>query len=166
MIEAPARPDLVPAELLDRVVRYFAPEAVILFGSHARGEAGPDSDYDLLVILPDDAALFDWELDAILVNLVLLGARTADLTRLGEPDYEAGDAALRARLPAALLEGGRVLVLEGGKLAERKVRTGLANWEYTEILDGLAAGDRIVTSLERAGVKAGAAAVDEGKSGR
>jgi len=69
------------------------------------------------------------------------------------------------RVPtAALLEGGRVLVLEQGKLAERKVRTGLANWEHTEVVDGLAAGDRIVTSLERAGVKAGAAAVAETES--
>jgi uncharacterized protein len=51
----PTRPDLVPSELLERVVRYFDPEAVILFGSHARGDAGPDSDYDLLVVLPDDA---------------------------------------------------------------------------------------------------------------
>jgi HlyD family secretion protein len=66
------------------------------------------------------------------------------------------------RVPtSALLEGGRVLVLAGGKLAERKVKTGVANWEYTEIVDGLAAGDRIVTSLEREGVKAGAAAVED-----
>ncbi|HET6468864.1 MAG TPA: nucleotidyltransferase domain-containing protein [Geminicoccaceae bacterium] len=50
-----SRPGLVPRDLLDRVVRYFEPEAVILFGSHARGAAGPDSDYDLLVILADDA---------------------------------------------------------------------------------------------------------------
>ena len=28
------------------------PEKIILFGSHARGEATPDSDYDLYVILP------------------------------------------------------------------------------------------------------------------
>lgn len=72
------------------------------------------------------------------------------------------------RIPtAALLEGGRVLVLEGGKLVERRVKTGLANWEYTEVVDGLAAGERIVTSLERAGVKAGAAAVAEsGSAGR
>lgn len=49
------RSDLVPAELLDRVVRHFEPEAVILFGSHARGDADEDSDYDLLVVLPDDA---------------------------------------------------------------------------------------------------------------
>jgi HlyD family secretion protein len=72
------------------------------------------------------------------------------------------------RVPtSALLEGGRVLVLADGKLAERKVRTGVANWEYTEIVDGLAAGDRIVTSLEREGVKAGAAAVeDTGSAGK
>ena len=62
------------------------------------------------------------------------------------------------RVPtSALLEGGRVLVGNAdGKLEERKLRTGLANWEYTEVLEGLAAGERVVTSLEREGVKAGA----------
>lgn len=44
----------VPAELLDPVVAYFRPQRVILFGSAARGEAGPDSDIDLLVIVNDD----------------------------------------------------------------------------------------------------------------
>lgn len=65
------------------------------------------------------------------------------------------------RIPtAALQEGGRVLVYnpETGKLEERKVKTGLANWEYTEITEGLSAGERIVTSLEKEGVKAGASA--------
>jgi HlyD family secretion protein len=62
------------------------------------------------------------------------------------------------RVPtSALLEGGRVLIGGAdGKLAERKIKPGLANWEYTEVLEGLAAGDRVVTSLERVGVKAGA----------
>lgn len=46
---------LVPPELLDPVVAYFNPRRVILFGSTARGEAGPDSDIDLLVVLDDDA---------------------------------------------------------------------------------------------------------------
>lgn len=32
------------------------PCRVVLFGSAARGEAGPDSDIDLLVILDDDAS--------------------------------------------------------------------------------------------------------------
>lgn len=61
------------------------------------------------------------------------------------------------RVPAAALgEGGRVLVVDGDTLAERRVRTGLSNWEYAEVLDGLKAGERVVTSLEREGVKAGA----------
>ena len=62
------------------------------------------------------------------------------------------------RVPtAALLEGGRVLVAgKNGKLEERKIKTGLANWEFTEVLEGLEAGERVVTSLERIGVKAGA----------
>ena len=56
------------------------------------------------------------------------------------------------RVPtAALIEGARVLVLnaDSGKLEERKVKTGIANWEFTEIVEGLADGERIVTSLER-----------------
>ena len=54
-----------------------------------------------------------------------------------------------------------------GKLEERKVRAGLANWEFTEIIEGLAEGERIVTSLEREGVKVGARATAvEPKNGK
>jgi len=49
------RQPLVRRELLDPVISYFRPRQVMLFGSAARGEAGPDSDFDLLVILDDDA---------------------------------------------------------------------------------------------------------------
>jgi HlyD family secretion protein len=61
------------------------------------------------------------------------------------------------RVPtSALLEGGKVLVGGAdGKLEERLVKTGLANWEYTEVTEGLRVGERVVISLERAGVKAG-----------
>ena len=38
-------------DMADRIVSRFDPEKIILFGSHARGEAGPDSDVDLLVIM-------------------------------------------------------------------------------------------------------------------
>lgn len=34
------------------IVRKFNPDRIILFGSHARGEGGPDSDVDLLVVMP------------------------------------------------------------------------------------------------------------------
>lgn len=39
-------------EMVERIVRRFAPDKIILFGSHARGDAGPDSDVDLLVVMP------------------------------------------------------------------------------------------------------------------
>ena len=38
--------------MVRRIVKQFDPDRVILFGSHARGEAGPDSDVDLLVVMP------------------------------------------------------------------------------------------------------------------
>ncbi len=67
------------------------------------------------------------------------------------------------RIPTqTLLEGNRVLFYgRNGILEERKVTTGLANWEYTEVLSGLAEGDQIVSSLDRAGVKAGVRVVPE-----
>ena len=65
------------------------------------------------------------------------------------------------RIPTpALMPGNRVLVLGAdGRLQERKIDTGLSNWEYAEVKSGLSRGDRVVTSLEREGVKAGALAV-------
>jgi uncharacterized protein len=40
------------AEMVRRIVAEFHPEKIVLFGSHARGTAGPDSDVDLLVVMP------------------------------------------------------------------------------------------------------------------
>jgi HlyD family secretion protein len=68
------------------------------------------------------------------------------------------------RIPtAALQEGGRVLVFNPGtgKLEQRQLTPGVANWEFTEVLDGLKEGERVVTSLEREGVKAGVPARPE-----
>jgi len=44
------------ARLLEDVVRNLQPLAVYLFGSRAEGRASPTSDYDLMVVLPDDAS--------------------------------------------------------------------------------------------------------------
>lgn len=70
------------------------------------------------------------------------------------------------RVPTqALLEGGKVLVVRAdGMLEERKIKIGLSNWEYSEVLEGLAAGERVVTSLEREGVKAGVHVVADEKN--
>lgn len=65
------------------------------------------------------------------------------------------------RVPTqAIRQDGSVLVLGAdGKLAARTPRTGLANWAYTEVLDGLAAGDRVVTAFDNEAIAAGAHAV-------
>ncbi|MBU0740712.1 efflux RND transporter periplasmic adaptor subunit [bacterium] len=61
------------------------------------------------------------------------------------------------RVPSyALLEGGRVLVVVGDELVSVDVETGLRNWEFTEIIAGLEPGDRVVVSLDRMEVRAGA----------
>jgi HlyD family secretion protein len=61
------------------------------------------------------------------------------------------------RIPTqTLLEGKRVYVYKtDGKLEERVLTTGLANWEFTEVLSGLSEGEQIVSSLDRPGLKAG-----------
>lgn len=41
------------ADMTDRIARDFNPLRIILFGSHARGDATADSDIDLLVVLPE-----------------------------------------------------------------------------------------------------------------
>ena len=61
------------------------------------------------------------------------------------------------RIPSdAVLEGERVLVVVGDRLVARPIRTGLRNWQYVEVLEGLEAGDAVVVSLDRAGVREGA----------
>ena len=49
--------------ILARLVERLKPEAIWLFGSRAEGRARPDSDYDLLVVIPDGAPAA--ELDAV-----------------------------------------------------------------------------------------------------
>ncbi|MFH1715895.1 MAG: nucleotidyltransferase domain-containing protein [Planctomycetota bacterium] len=38
-------------DAIKRIVEQFHPAKIILFGSHARGGVGPDSDVDLLVVM-------------------------------------------------------------------------------------------------------------------
>lgn len=71
------------------------------------------------------------------------------------------------RIPTeALLEGGRVFIYlpDEQRLVERRVETGLSNWEYTEITTGLRDGELVVTSVDREGVTDGALARAEASS--
>ena len=41
--------------IVERLAEAYGPDRIYLFGSKARGNYGPDSDFDLMVVVPDDA---------------------------------------------------------------------------------------------------------------
>jgi len=65
------------------------------------------------------------------------------------------------RIPSeALMEDGGVLIFNptSGKIEQRSIKKGLANWRWIEVLEGVAVGDKLVLNLDDANVKAGALA--------
>ncbi|HYM61856.1 MAG TPA: efflux RND transporter periplasmic adaptor subunit [Thermoanaerobaculia bacterium] len=67
------------------------------------------------------------------------------------------------RVPTqALREGNRALVVNAdGVLEERRIESGMANFAFTEVVSGLAQGERIALSVERPGVVPGARVTEE-----
>jgi len=64
------------------------------------------------------------------------------------------------RIPtSALLRGRTVLVLTDGRLVEREVRLGLRNWQFAEVLNGLALGEQVVVSLDKIEIEPGVRAI-------
>ena len=55
IFQPPTADDPVLTEVVRRLAEVYHPLRIYLFGSAARGDAGPDSDYDLMAILPDEA---------------------------------------------------------------------------------------------------------------
>jgi predicted nucleotidyltransferase len=70
--------------MVKRIVKKFHPQRVILFGSHARGDAGPDSDVDLLVVMdfkgtaPDKGLEIRQALHDLLVPIDVIVTRPED----------------------------------------------------------------------------------------
>ena len=52
-------------KMVERIVKRFAPDKIILFGSHATGTSGPDSDLDLLVVMTPNGTKASQELDIL-----------------------------------------------------------------------------------------------------
>ncbi len=99
--------DPVLAEILRRLVRAYDPERVYLFGSKARGDAGPDSDYDLVLIVPDDASRE--RLDCGRAYQVLWGTGTAaDVLIWTRSRFDARKHVV-ASLPATVVREGKLL---------------------------------------------------------
>ena len=73
------------------------------------------------------------------------------------------------RIPTeALLDGTRVYVFDpdSGLIEQREVKTGTANWDHTQVTDGLAEGELIVTSVDREGLADGVTARRETDAGK
>ena len=101
---------MIDPDLIDEGARRIAAAApgarVILFGSHARGEAGPDSDVDLLVIEP---RVEDHHGEVVRLQRLLAPLRLpADVIVVSEAQVEDwGDVA--STMLHEALRGGRVL---------------------------------------------------------
>ena len=99
--------DLALAEVVRRLVDAFQPEQIYLFGSRARGDAGPDSDYDIIVILPDSAP--PERKNSRLAYEVLWGIGSAANVLVWTREAFESRLHLRASLPSTILSEGRLL---------------------------------------------------------
>jgi len=107
IVPSPAAGDAVVDEIVRRLAAAYEPEAMYLFGSAARGEAGPNSDYDVLLVVPDDASVE--RLRARRAYEVLWGIGIAvDVLIWRRSAFEEG-AAVSTSLPAAVLREGVLL---------------------------------------------------------
>ncbi len=81
-VESTARDSV--QEMVRRIVARFSPQRIILFGSHARGVAGPDSDVDLLVVM--DCARSTRE-QVVEIRRALVDIRTPKDVVVVTPEY-------------------------------------------------------------------------------
>jgi predicted nucleotidyltransferase len=98
-------PDL--REIVRRLVAAYEPGFIYLFGSKARGDAGPDSDYDLLLVVPDDAS--PERRRSQLAYQALRGTGIAADVLVCTRSYFDDRRHLKASLPGTVLREGRLL---------------------------------------------------------
>lgn len=103
----PLTQDPMLTEIIRRLVAAYQPERVYLFGSKARGGAGADSDYDLLIIVPDDAP--SERRRSRLAYEALRGTGTAADVLVVTHTYFEARRHLQASLPGTVLREGRLL---------------------------------------------------------
>ncbi len=73
------------------------------------------------------------------------------------------------RIPTeALMDGDSVYVLDpaAGLVERRQVKTGTANWDHTEVTEGVEEGELVVTTVDREGLADGVAARRETAAGQ
>ena len=93
--------------VVERLAEAYRPERIYLFGSVARGEADVDSDYDLLIVVPDDAQ--PERRRSRLAYEVLRGTGTAVDALVCTHGWFFARIHLRASLPGTVHREGRLL---------------------------------------------------------
>ena len=99
--------DPILTDVVQRLAAAYRPVSIYLFGSAARGEAGPDSDYDLLVVVADDAPRE--RRGSAMAYQALLGTGVAADVLVCTQSYFEARRHLRASLPGTVLREGRLL---------------------------------------------------------
>ena len=105
--KTPSADDPALAEAVSRLVQAYRPERVYLFGSVARGDAGPDSDYDILMVVPDDAPADRRR--SRLAYEVLWGTGVAADVLVWRASQFDSRLHLAASLPATIIRKGKLL---------------------------------------------------------
>ncbi len=99
-------------EITRRLVDYYRPVKIYLFGSAARGDAGPDSDLDFLVVVPDETP--DEKLKPGAAWKVVRGTGHAkDVVPWRSTDFEKRAEWVKTSLPATVVREGRLLYERG-----------------------------------------------------
>lgn len=93
--------------VLGRLVEAYQPERIYIFGSKARGDYGEDSDFDLMVVVPDEAQ--DARKRSRLAYEHLWGTGTAADVLVWTRERFESRACLRASLPGTIMREGRLL---------------------------------------------------------
>lgn len=95
------------AEIVRRLVEAYRPDRIYLFGSCARGEATRDSDYDLMVVVPDSVP--HERRGSRLAYQVLWGTGTAADILVWTREAFDRRLHLKASLPATVVREGRLV---------------------------------------------------------
>jgi len=94
-------------EIVRRLGEAYEPERIYLFGSRGRGDFGPHSDYDLLVIVPDDVPA-ERRLNR-LASEPLRDLRAATSILVACSSYFEARRYLKASLPGTVLREGKLV---------------------------------------------------------
>lgn len=99
--------DELLAEIVRRLIQVYQPLRIYLFGSRARGDSGPHSDYDIMVIVPDSSP-HSMRRGRLAYRALWGLPTTGDILVWTESQFDK-TSHLRSSLPGTVLREGKLL---------------------------------------------------------